>query len=528
MYSYGAQVKQLEEKIRLSGGSAQDVLEDWLIEALAMPTDLTIAHKLQKTYVHDPLAFAHDLIIWPEGGGLTEYQDEGFARFGENHFLSMRAPHGTGKTTFASITVLWGVMTAPDVIVPTTASAWRQLTEFLWPEIHKWSRQLRWDKIGREPFRSTELLARALRIGETQKAFAAASNDPAKMEGAHAERVVYIYDEAKTIQTATFDATEGAFAGAGADTRMEAYGIANSTPGEARGRFYEIHQRAKGTEHWDPMHITIDRVIKAGRISAEWVARMAKLWGEEDPRYQNRVLGEFADSDTESTVIPVSWVQRAIEHYNAWQEAGEKITTKEPPVIGADVGRGGDRGAYAPRYKCPVPAQYVDEFGEWGEVIPNIFTSKSRDTMQFTGELVNAGGEDTSYVVDVIGIGSGVVDRLAELGYSVISFSAGAGTKKRDETGVVGFVNVRAAAWWGLRDLLNPANGHFICLPDFSDKYSSLLQELSAAEWWETSNGRIQIKPKDEIRAEIGVSTDLADTIVHAFWNADLEGSLSS
>ena len=64
----------------------------------------------------------------------------------------------------------------------------------------------------------------------TGQAFSVASNQPALIEGAHADQLLYIYDEAKSIGPDTFDASEGAFAGAGTGGR-EAIAWAGSTPG---------------------------------------------------------------------------------------------------------------------------------------------------------------------------------------------------------------------------------------------------------------------------------------------------------
>jgi len=65
------------------------------------------------------------------------------------------------------------------------------------------------------------------------------------IEGAHAESLLYIFDESKSIAAPVFDAAEGAFAGPG-----EVFALAQSTPGEPSGRFYDIHARASGLEDW--------------------------------------------------------------------------------------------------------------------------------------------------------------------------------------------------------------------------------------------------------------------------------------
>jgi hypothetical protein len=283
------------------------------INPLAMLAD--IFDPQPSPYMYDPVAWAHDMIEWGDDG-LTEYQEEILDALPRYHRVCVRGPHGLGKTTTAAVAILWFANTREglDWKVPTTASAWRQLEKFLWPEIHKWSRKLKWEKLGRRPYNSRqELMALNLKL-KTGQAFAAASDIPELIEGAHADRLFYLYDESKAISAETFNASEGAFSGAGQDTVAEAYALAISTPGEPNGRFWEIQTRKPGYEDWHVIHVPLERVIKAGRISAEWAAQRAKQWGVESAIYQNRVLGEFATADADS-VIPLAWVEQAQDRW---------------------------------------------------------------------------------------------------------------------------------------------------------------------------------------------------------------------
>src|SRR5438128_2238973 len=107
-------------------------------------------------YRDRPADFARDLIRWPIGQSLTAYQTDALYGLVETGRLALRGPHGLGKTTLAAIVILWFSLTrdasGDDWKLPTTASAWRQLQHFLWPEVHKWARLLRWDLLRREPF----------------------------------------------------------------------------------------------------------------------------------------------------------------------------------------------------------------------------------------------------------------------------------------------------------------------------------------------------------------------------------------
>jgi hypothetical protein len=234
-----------------------------------------------------------------------------------------RLSHGLGKTTLNAWAVLWFALTrdGEDWKVITTASAWRQLEVYLWPEVHKWARLLKWDKLGRRPFTDGELLTLNLKLA-TGQASAVASNLPALIEGAHADHILYLFDESKTIPEGTFDAAEGAFAGAGEGSALEALALAASTPGEPVGRFYDIHKRKPGFEDWHVRHVTVEEAIAAGRVSPQWVEQRAKQWGVTSAVYQNRVKGEFCSSD-EDSVIPLAWVEAACARWEGQSLAGQ-------------------------------------------------------------------------------------------------------------------------------------------------------------------------------------------------------------
>src|SRR5450755_1863553 len=197
-------------------------------------------------YYDDPLGFAADCIDW-RGDGLTEYQEEIIGELPRRKREAVRGPHGLGKSTISAVTVLWFALTRDaagiDWKVATTAGSWHQITRYLWPEIHKWAGRLRWDKVrdGR-PFTRQELQNLNLRLSHGA-AFAGASANSALIEGAHADSLMFVYDESKAIPASTFDACEGAFSGAG-----DALALAISTPGDPSGRFYDIHAHRPGYE----------------------------------------------------------------------------------------------------------------------------------------------------------------------------------------------------------------------------------------------------------------------------------------
>lgn len=458
-------------------------------------------------YLYDPAGFARDCINWPTGRSLSAYQVETLEQLPIKRRVSVRGPHGLGKSCTSALAVLWFALSSDAAGVDwkcvTTAGGWRQLEKYLWPEIHKWAKKLRWDHLGRDPFNAyTELLTLNLHLRHGS-AFAVASNNPELIEGAHADRVLYIFDESKAIGGDTFDAAEGAFSGADDEQGIEAYALAMSTPGEPTGRFYDIHRRAKGLTDWWPRHVTLDEAITAGRVSRKWAEDRHEQWGD-SAVYFNRVLGEFHSSDDDS-VIPLAWVEAANERWRQWDEAGRPDASGRR-TVGVDVARSGsDKTVMALRD---------------GAVVTDLRHTTREDTMQTTGRVHGLVLADPTRqpIVDVIGIGAGVVDRLRELGVrQVVAFNAAESSDLRDRSGELGFTNTRSAAWWNLRELLDPAYGAEFALPP-DDK---LTGDLTAPHWRVMSGGRIQVESKDEIRKRLGRSTDDGDAVVQSAWDGD-------
>lgn len=464
--------------------------------------------RFQKLYWDRPHSFAYDCINWKPGQGLTKYQYEILETLPVEKRLAVRGPHGLGKTAVAALVILWFGLTrdGEDWKCPTTASAWRQLTKYLWPEIHKWARMLKWDMINRKEFNLREELQMLSLKLDTGEAFAAASDNPSLIEGAHADHILYLFDESKAIPAETFDAAEGAFSGGGS---TQAYALAISTPGEPVGRFYDIHKRKPGYEDWHVRHVTLQEAIDAGRISPAWAEQRRKQWGEQSAMYQNRVLGEFCASD-EDGVIPLSWIEMANERWKAMQDELENGLERGPLTsVGVDVGSGKaqDKTVFAPKY-C--------------NFLLGLFRNDNENTMQTAGRTTALLRSSGAYaVVDVVGIGAGVVERVREQGFTVVGFNAGERSEMKDRSGELGFVNKRSAAWWCLREQLDPTNDPVLALPPDD----MLTGDLTAPHWRITSNGRIEVEGKDStwanetgqsMRQRLGRSTDDGDAVVMA------------
>lgn len=476
-------------------------------------------------FYDDPVGFVREFVDFTDSvsgaeKGLTAYQDEILDSVPKYGRTAVRGPHGLGKTTTNALLVLWFAITREDAKrdwkVCTTAGAWRQLEHYLWPEIKKWSRKLRWDKLGIEPWRegtSGQLLSLSLNLTHGS-AFAVASSDEKKIEGVHADSVLYIFDESKAIRPAVFEAAEGAFSGAPKSTGerpasppalrgLEAYAMAASTPGEPQGHFYDIHMNAEKYPDWKRLHVTLKQVIHAGRISKDWSDARRHQWGEDSAPFQNRVLGNFYASAADA-VIPLSWVEDAIERWQVWVKSGRRKHSATK-VLGVDVALGG--------------ADFCGIAHRRGHVLEKVEKLKLSDTVKVATAVQERMTPGDDSVIDSIGVGAGVLATLRERKVRTRPFTASKKSFKKDMAHERGFLNRRAEMWWGMRERLDPAFDPDVCLPPDDQ----LIGELTAPKWTETAGSKIQVESKKDIKKRLDRSTDLADAVLQTFASRESE-----
>ena len=136
---------------------------------------------------------------------------------------------------------------------------------------------------------------------------------------------------------------------------------------------------------------------------------------------------------------------------------------------------------------------------------------RNLDTMQVAGFVLNEWNETPAHFrpaeicVDVIGIGSGVVDRLMEMGLPVVAVNVGEAPAMNDK-----FLNLRAELWFRGKDWFEKRNASL----ELAD--SRLIDELAMVRYAFTSNGKIKVESKDELkkRTRDRSSPDLADSFL--------------
>lgn len=228
-----------------------------------------------------------------------------------------------------------------------------------------------------------------------------------------------------------------------------------------------------------------------------------------EPLRSQLLTGKFdaATDDSQWQVIPSDWFDAAVHRWEVNAEAIGPMT-----ALGVDVARGGGDAT-------TLAAKHGDWFAEIEE-IPGKKTKTGREVAGAVVERTARVESDVRIGIDVIGVGSSPYDLLVDAGATVYGINFGEGTDMKDRSGKYQMLNVRAAAYWGFREALDPEYSRIMLPPN-----KALRREMLAAKW-RLRGGKIQIEAKEEVKARLGRSPDNADAIVLAHYadkNAALE-----
>jgi hypothetical protein len=143
-----------------------------------------------------------------------------------------------------------------------------------------------------------------------------------------------------------------------------------------------------------------------------------------------------------------------------------------------------------------------------GNSVTEVTTWKGLDLMQLCGRVkaeydaLHPSKQPENIFVDSIGLGSGCVDRLMELGLPAVGVNVSESPAMKTN-----YVNLRAELWFKLKAFLENRD----CKLPHDDK---LVKEMIAVRYSFSSNGKAKIESKDEMRKRGLPSPDRADSLV--------------
>lgn len=488
----------------------------------------------------------------------------------DNRYTAVHAAHGLGKSKIASLAMGWWIDSHPigEAFVISTAPTAAQVASILWREL------TRLHEKAELPGRITRAGFPHWFIGNKEVGYGRKPADyqESAFQGIHDRYVLVVIDEACGVVQHIFDAIDALA------TNPYARVLAIGNPDDPGSHFAKICQpntdwnvlhldalrspnfskaqiighKSAGFGYQNPRYPLTWALMRAENIpfSTEeipeymvdlltgplWVEERIRTWAgftktafldylpdelenlvrrrtTQSPIFQAKVRGVFP-TESNTGVIPLGWVQLAV---NRWNDLYGNPDDKSPAslraiepgrmVLGVDVAHGGeDETVFAHRY---------------GNIVEKLTKYRIADTMEIADNVssfMHVPGAVA--VVDVIGVGAGVFDALRRyktdglIQGNPVAFNASAQSGRKDLLGQFTFRNDRSAAWWHMRELLDPSRGSNIALPDDE----RLIQELVTVQYKHNVGGVIQVEGKDEIKKRIGRSTDSADSVIQSFW----------
>jgi hypothetical protein len=401
----------------------------------------------------------------------------------ENRDTRVRSCYSIGKTFVSACAVLAFVNLMTPCKIITSAPTWHQVSNLLWSEIN----YLFKTRLQPKGFPG-QILQTMLRIRDDWFAIGFSSNDPVNFQGYHQKHVLVILDEAPGIKSEIVDGTKALTSSGNAHTLW----IGN--PIDQTDHFYKSFQDTNIPSHckfkisaFDTPNFTGEQVpedVKEKLINRQWVEDRKKEWGEISPLYQSKVLAEFPEGG-ENQVITLR------ECEESRKREIEPIGDKE---LGVDVARfGSDLTVYTPIQ---------------GNVMFEQITESKKDTMEVAGRIKNMMDNEGFLCakIDVIGIGSGVVDRLNEQGKEgIIGINSSEKAFNSDK-----YYNRRTEMWFDAKEWLKEGK-----LPNDDE----LIADLTAPLFTYTSKGQYKMESKEETKKRLGRSPDRGDSAVMAIQN---------
>ena len=230
-------------------------------------------------------------------------------------------------------------------------------------------------------------------------------------------------------------------------------------------------------------------------MASGYVARLQAL---PEPLRSKMLFGDFraGREDNAYQVIPTAWVEAAM---NRWRDTPKPSCPRT--AIGVDVARGGkDKTVLAPRY------------AGWFDTLRTFPGQETPDGQTVAAQVLLNIRDKAQAVVDVIGVGSSAFDALKgnEM-VRPVAYNGASGSHRKDKSGTLTFVNLRAESHWLFREALDPASGQFIALPPDPELKADL-----CAPRWKPMVGGIQVESKADIVKRIGRSPDKGDSVIMA------------
>lgn len=434
---------------------------------------------LVESWKDNPRRFVEDVFQFEPGEGIIPWQAEAMELIREVDRVAIRSGKGVGKTAMLAWLILWFLATRYEAKVVCTATSGHQLYDVLWAECGVWIRRIRPElrallvfDVGKDHISMEGLKGVNFAVARTSR-----REQPEALQGFHARNMLLVVDEASGVPDEVFEVGEGTMSSAGAKTIM------TGNPTRGSGYFYDAFH--KDRKRWATMRVGCE---SSPMVTQKHIDDMREKWGERSSEYRVAILGEFPAAEADS-IIPRWMVEDA---------AGTGVTDPLAELVwGVDVARSsnGDRTVVAERRGRCMPSKC------WSWRTDDLMDSCGRIADRYYALPV--GDRPVRVVVDIIGYGAGVYDRLKELKLPVVSCNVGSSKGVRP-----GYVRIRDDLWFKGREWFESGEVGIAYDEEF-------IQEISGVPYKFTSDMKRYVDDKKET---LGFSPDLADAFLLTFY----------
>lgn len=432
-----------------------------------------------------------------------DWQIEGLRAFsrGERK-ISVRSAHGPGKTCLVAWFIWIQLLARYPQKAVATAPTGGQLGGALLAEVVKWGTRLPAALFNLYEVKSLGVYLKARPKESFFEARTTRAETPEALQGVHQDPgyVLLIVDEASGVAEQVFEAAIGSMSQANAQT------VLMGNPVRTSGTFFDSHHRLKAdyvtlwVGFWPDDASRPPGMFHSNRITQEYADEVAKKYGEKSNAYRVRVLGQFPAAD-DDTVIPFEMIASAqIRDIHIAEERYEE-------VWGLDVARQGR----ALNVLVRRTKRHVKPDIEWWGGMDLMYTA-GRVKTKWDNTLPSE--RPRAILIDVNGLGAGVVDRLIELGLPAVGINVSESSAYKDR-----YVRLRDQLWFEARDWLSK-NDVKLPLPDTQDRecpFERLGAELATPRYSITSAGKLKVESKDDMVKRGHDSPNFADAFVLTF-----------
>ena len=435
---------------------------------------------------------------WAEDHGLFMWskQREVSQSVVEHQKTLVVTSNGCGKSRLSATLVNWWVDVHPvdDTTVVTTATNWKQVRNVLWKEI---------PRVKAVAGIGGKVNADATwKMGDRQDPVAFGmkpdDKDESGFQGVHDQYVLVIMDEAGGISKEIFTAADAI------TTNKFARILAIANPNDPSCYMAEVYKREmrlKPEERswniiqfgaYDTPNFTGEVVpveVATRLVQVDWVEARKKEWGEDDPRFVARVLGEFPDVSDDG-LFNMGRVMQSMEAYGT-SEPDEGM----PITIGVDVARYGSDSSVI-----------VSNQGGYIKIHGRYQGLNGPELARKTGELaVELGAVEIR--IDAIGVGASVLDSIYSFVPADMSVVGIHGNSKSGDS--TKWYNYRAAMYDQFAKAV--ADGR-VSLPDDDELHNEI-----ASIKYEYRGSALLIESKESMRKRGIKSPDILDAVIYAY-----------